>query len=250
MTSIDSVLDANRQKTETKPSAKHQKQADAFLEEIKQFEQDRVELAIQSRRTAWKVATGACVLALLLTVAVVVMMPLKTVDYRLLTINQQTGMTEIVQPLADAKRMTYGEALDKHWLNRYIITRGSYQWQTIQDALDYVKLTSRDDVFSAYNAALRAKNSPVTVFKENKKIHLKDVAISFLPTNQDQMLAQVSFTREVLNRDDTPDINYEPTKWSATVTFDYLKDIKRENERLLNPLGFQVTSYREDKVIQ
>lgn len=249
-TTIDSALDANRQKIESKPTAKHQKQADLFLEEIKQFEQDRVELAVQSRRTAWKVAAGACVLAILLAIALVVMMPLKTVDYRLLTINQQTGMTEIIQPLADAKRITYGEALDKHWLSRYIITRGSYQWQTIQDSLEYIKLTSRNDVFSAYNTMLRSKRSPVSVFKENKKIAMRDVAISFLPTTQDQVLAQVSFTRVVLNRDDTSDVSYQPTKWSATITFDYLKEIKKESERLLNPLGFRVTSYREDKVIQ
>ncbi|EOV0110330.1 virB8 family protein [Vibrio parahaemolyticus] len=247
---IDTALDANRQKMTAKPTAKHQKQADLYLEEIKQFEQDRVELAITSRRTAWKIAVGACVLAFLLTIALVVMMPLKTVDYRLLTINQQTGMTEIVQPLADAKHITYGEALDKHWLSRYIITRGSYQWQTVQDALDYIKLTSRSDVFSAYNTMLRGERSPVNVFKENKKIVMRDIAISFLPTTQDQVLAQVSFTRVVLNNDDTFDVSYQPTKWSATVTFDYLKDVKKESERLLNPLGFQVTSYREDKVIQ
>lgn len=250
MNAIDSALEDNKTKAEKKVTAKHHKQADLFLEEIKQFEQDRIELAKSSRNTAWKVAAASCAIAVLLSIAVVVMMPLKTVDYRLLTVNPDTGMTEIVQPLADAKRITYGEALDKHWLSRYIVTRGSYQWQTVQDAYDYIKLTSRQDVFSAYNTALRAKNSPLEVFKEYKKIRMKDVAISFLPTQQNQVLAQVSFTRVVVNNDDTPDPSYEPTKWSATVTFDYLKDIKTDAERILNPLGFQVTSYREDRVIQ
>ena len=249
-TTIDSALEHNHTKAEKKPTAKHQKQADAYLEQIKLFEQDRVEIAKENAKTAWKVATGSGVLALVLGIAIVVMMPLKTVDYRLLYIDPQTGMTQIIQPLADAREITYGEALDKHWLNRYVITRGSYQWQTVQDAFDYIKLTSRHDVFSAYNTQLRAKNSPVEVFKDYKKIRLEDVAISFLPTRQDQMLAQVSFTKVVLNSDDTPDTSYLPTKWSATVTFDYLKEIKKESERQLNPLGFRVTSYQENRVIQ
>ncbi|HDZ3732816.1 TPA: conjugal transfer protein TraG [Vibrio harveyi] len=249
-TTIDSALEHNHAKADKKPTANHKKQADAYLEEIKQFEQDRVEIAKKNAKTAWKVTTGSSFLALVLGIAIVVMMPLKTVDYRLLYIDPQTGMTQIIQPLADAREITYGEALDKHWLNRYVITRGSYQWQTVQDAFDYIKLTSRHDVFSAYNMQLRAKNSPVEVFKDYKKIHLEDVSISFLPTRQDQMLAQVSFTKVVLNSDDTPDTSYLPTKWSATVTFDYLKEIKTESERQLNPLGFRVTSYQENRVIQ
>ncbi|MCG9625405.1 conjugal transfer protein TraG [Vibrio mediterranei] len=250
MTAVDHILEDNKRRTEQKPTAKHQKQADLFLNEMKQFEEDRVALAITSRNTAWKVASVAAFITLLLAIAVLIMMPLKTVDYRLLTVNPTTGITEIVQPLADAKRSTYGEALDKYWLNRYIQTRGTYQWQTVRDAFDYIRLTSRPDVFSAYNTALRSKNSPVEVFQDKKKIRMKNIAISFLPTNQDQVLAQVAFTKEVLNNNDTPDPTYAPTRWSATVTFDYLKDINTDSDRLLNPLGFRVTSYREDKVIE
>ncbi|AXT72973.1 virB8 family protein [Vibrio sp. dhg] len=249
-TTIDSALANNHAKAEQKTTAKHQKQADEYLNEIKLFEQDRVELAKTSAKTAWKVATGSGVLALILGITIVVMMPLKTVDYRLLYIDPQTGMSQIIQPLADARQITYGEALDKHWLNRYVITRGAYQWQTVQDAFDYIKLTSRHDVFSAYSTQLRAKNSPVEVFKDYKKIRLEDVAISFLPTRQDQMLAQVFFTKVVLNSDDTPDTSFLPTKWSTTITFDYLKEITKESERQLNPLGFRVTSYQENRVIQ
>ncbi len=249
-TPIDSALERNHAKAEKTPSAKHQKQADLYLNEIKKFEQDRVEIAKQSAKSAWIITAGSGVLTLLLGFAIVVVMPLKTVDYRLLFIDPQTGVTQLIQPLSDAKRMTYGEVLDKHWLHRYVITRGSYQWQTVQDAFDYIKLTSHDDVFNAYNGQLRAKNSPVAVFKDYKKIHLEDVAISFLPTRQDQRLAQVSFTKVVLNSDDSPDSNYRPTKWSATITFDYLKEITKESERQLNPLGFQVTSYQENRAIQ
>ena len=34
--------------------------------------------------------------------------------------------------------------------------------------------------------------------------------------------------------------------WIATIDFDYEKEIKTEAERLENPLGFQVISYRVD----
>ncbi|WP_269057893.1 VirB8/TrbF family protein, partial [Vibrio harveyi] len=68
--------------------------------------QDRVEIAKKNAKTAWKVTTGSSFLALVLGIAIVVMMPLKTVDYRLLYIDPQTGMTQIIQPLADAREIT------------------------------------------------------------------------------------------------------------------------------------------------
>ncbi len=49
-TTIDSALEHNHAKVDKKPTANHQKQADAYLEEIKQFEQDRVEIAKKTRR--------------------------------------------------------------------------------------------------------------------------------------------------------------------------------------------------------
>lgn len=250
MDAIDTALSENKEKAEKKVKPKHQKQADAFLDEMKKFEADRVDMAFKSKKTAWMIAGGASVMAILLAIALVVLMPLKTVDYRLLTVDQDTGIVDIVPTLSDAQNITYGEALDRHLLHRWVVTRNEYQWQTVQDSFDYISMSSSNSVFSAYNSYIRADSSPVTVFADNKMIKISDYVASFLPTKQNQMLAQASFTKQVVNADGTIDTTYKPTRWTATLTFDYLADIKKPEERLLNPLAFRVTSYSESKVIR
>ncbi|EFF2610251.1 type IV secretion system protein, partial [Escherichia coli] len=39
---------------------------------------------------------------------------------------------------------------------------------------------------------------------------------------------------------------YRVTDWIATVAFDFNKDVKTEEQRLINPLGFEAVSYRVD----
>ncbi|MGL1255042.1 VirB8/TrbF family protein, partial [Vibrio parahaemolyticus] len=99
-----------------------------YLNQIKQFENDRVDMAKQSAKTAWKVAAGAGALAGLALIALAVTMPLKEVEPYLLSVDSKTGFTTILKPLADAQKTTYGEALDRSWVNRYIIERNSYIW--------------------------------------------------------------------------------------------------------------------------
>ncbi|WP_261887515.1 virB8 family protein [Vibrio aerogenes] len=250
-TIVDAALAQTRQFAAGKPKMDHIKAAEQLLKEANAFEKDRIALAKRSERKAWMIAAISVGLAILSIVAIVIMMPLKSVDYRLLTVDKHTGIAQIVRPLADAKGETYGEALDKYWINRYIIERGSYQWETIQDSFDFTQLASSEQVFSGYNTWIRSKSSPLEVFQDHKKISLSDVSIAFLPTKKgDRMLAQVSFVKTVLNPDDTHSPEYLPTRWSATLTFDYRQEIKTQADRLLNPLGFRVTSYREDRVIE
>lgn len=251
MNTVDSALMDNKSKADKRANSDHKKAAEAYINQARKFEEDRVQLAHQSRKNAWIFSGVSAFISILLAISIIVMMPLKTVDYRLLTVNQDTGMTEIVQPMADAEFTTYGEVLDKYWINKYIIERGNYDWETVQNAYNYMEKLSSAKVFSAYNTYIRSKTSPVEVFGDTKTVKLSNISISFLPTsNEDHMLAQVTFTKTVYNNDGSPSVEFKPTIWNSTISFDYQKDVKKEEERLVNPLGFRVTSYREDRVLR
>jgi type IV secretion system protein VirB8 len=73
--------------------------------------------------------------------------------------------------------------------------------------------------------------------------------VKFLPrSDESNMIAQISFTRDIKGNNGLTDVKYEITSWEATLTFDYLGEMNTEEERLINPLGYRVTSYREDIV--
>ncbi|EGQ8101900.1 conjugal transfer protein TraG [Vibrio parahaemolyticus] len=222
-----------------------------YLNQIKQFENDRVDMAKQSAKTAWKVATGAGTLAGLALIALAVTMPLKEVEPYLLSVDSKTGFTTILKPLADAQKTTYGEVLDRFWVNRYIIERNSYIWESVQGSFDVIKLMSASNVFARYKSYIMGDKSPVATFKDRKQIKVSIKNITFLPASDDeQIIAQVQFSRDVLSRDGQPASGYKTTHWTATLTFDYLAPVKSEIARRQNPLGFRVTSYREDKVVE
>ncbi|WP_150137793.1 virB8 family protein [Candidatus Enterovibrio escicola] len=245
---LDTTLEENKSKAQSRPYKADNKPVDEFLGQIKAFEEDRVSLAKQSAKTAWKVATGFGVLAVLSVVAIVVMMPLKQVEPYLLKVDNATGYTNVVRPLADAKGVSYGEVLDKYWLNQFVTERNTYQWETIQNSFNTVKLMSNRQVFASYANYITGDKSPTKIFSDKKVIRITVQGITFLPaTSKDQVLAQVRFTRYIENNEGVAAIGYEPTKWTATITFDYQSPLKTEDERRLNPLGFQVTSYREDR---
>lgn len=245
---LDIALEDNKSKAQARYSKSDNKPVDVFLNQIRAFEEDRVSLAKQSAKTAWKVATGFGLLAVLSVGAIAVMMPLKHTEPYLLKVDNVTGYTDVVKPLTDAKGVSYGEVLDKYWLNQFIIERNGYEWETIQNSFNTVKLMSNRQVFGAYSYYITGDKSPTKIFSDKRVIRIDVQGITFLPaTSKEQAIAQVRFTRHIENNEGVAAIGYKPTQWTATITFDYRAPIKTEDERRLNPLGFQVTSYREDR---
>ncbi len=251
MDTAKDTFDQHKRAIETPNSKALTQQTNDYLNQIKHFEQDRVALAQQSAKTAWKVAAGAGGLAALALVALAASMPLKEVTPYLLSVDNDTGFTTIVKPLADANETTYGEVLDRYWVHRYVQERNGYVWESVQNSFDTVKLMSAPSVQASYQRYIMGEQSPVATFKDRRQIKIGIKNITFLPSSSDaHIVAQVQFSRDVLSRDGQPSSGYKPTHWTATLTFDYQAEVASETDRRLNPLGFRVTSYREDRVVQ
>ena len=247
---LDIALEENKSKALSRPLKASNKIVDEYLNQIKGFEEDRVTLAKQSAKTAWKVAVGFGVLALMAISSVFVMMPMKEIVPYVIKVDSSTGHTTVARSIDDAKSVSYGEELDKYWINKFIIARNGYEWETIQNSFNTVKLMANRQVFGSYNNYITGDNSPAKVFGENKTIRIDIHGITFLPsTSKEQSLAQIRFTRKIENNAGGDATEYKPTTWTATITFNYLSEIKTEDERIINPLEFLVTSYREDRDI-
>jgi type IV secretion system protein VirB8 len=247
--SIDEALIENITKSSLPVKKENVKKVDDYLKAVQDFESDRVALAKGSAKTAWKVATGFGFIALMAVTAVVLLTPLKEIEPYLMRVDNTDGSVSILRPLQDAQAISYGELLDKYFARKFIIARNSYEWETIQDNYDLVNLMSGGVVFSSFNNYIKADNSPVKTFGDNKRIKVVIQDVTFLPSSSiDRTLAQVRFSRDIINNEGVTVPGFEPTFWNATITFDYRKKINTADERKLNPLGFQITSYTEDRV--
>jgi len=224
-----------------KTKVEQKKELDPYYAAIREFQQDRFALVNAKLRFFKMASLLAMGVILVQAIALAFMSPLKTAVPVLLRVDNNTGYTDVVTPLSNAKD-TYQVAETKFNLSQFVINYESYDWQTIQTLNDAVSLMSDGKTFSQYRTQILADNSPLNILKQNNKIKVKVKSVTLLKSD----VAQVRFDKAVMNSDGTLSVEYSPTSWVATIAFDFQKTIKTEGERLINPLGFQALSYRVD----
>ena len=194
----------------------------------------------RSRRTAWIVACVSAAVALLLAVALVMLLPLKqTVPYTLL-VDRQTGNVEALEPLG--KQMIAPDAaLTRSFLVQYVIARESFDADSFDRDYRKVTLWSTGKARQAYVDQMQANNpaSPLTYVPRGGTIDVEVRSISPLGGNR----ALVRFTTTQSASGSQPQ---SPQYWVAVIGYQYSNAAMSEADRLLNPLGFQVSFYRRD----
>lgn len=199
-------------------------------------------LYIKSEKNAWfytMILGGIC---LLLATTIVLMMPLKkTVPY-VIEVDKSTGMSQILE-IANTKNIPVSELMDKYWLNQYVKSRETYDYYT--DANEYLKTRalSTPSVFEPYAKTFDSKN-PQNIEKTlgTDKVITVDV-LSVVPNGNN--VGTVRFIKTLKDRETGKVEN--KTGWIASIGYEYYPTLKAtEPNRLINPFGFKVTSYRVD----
>ncbi len=215
---------------------------EAYLEESRGLERDYLEELVRSRRAAWRVAAGAAVLVGAALAAVMALVPLKRVEGFVLRVDNTTGAVDLVMTLRDGQT-TYGEAVDRYFLNKYVLSREGYDYETLQTAYDTTALMSTPDVQREYAALFEGPKARDKALSNRSRVLVRVRSIAPGTTRN---TALVRFTTRTTRGDGA----LEPEEsLVATIGFRYVGAAMHEQDRLVNPLGFQVTSYRIDPEI-
>ena len=221
--------------------AANNKMAIEFIGAAKAFESAEIVRVHKSAKIAWRIC-GACLLITGLSVgAVAGLTPLKETRPYVVKVDNNTGLTEIVTVMKN-KEQTYGEIIDKHWLSQYIQYRESYDWVTIQDSYDATMLFSSPEIQAAF-AKIYNDNpqTPHKILKNQYKVVAKVKAITFIGNT-----AQIRFEKRMIPVVGDLSKEFPTENMIATVGYEYANQPMSEEARRINPLGFQVTSYRVD----
>lgn len=194
----------------------------------------------RSRRTAWIVAAVASAIALLLTLALVILLPLKTTVPYTLLVDRQTGNVETLAPL-DEQIVAPDAALTRSFLAQYVVARESFDADSFNRDYGRVALWSGDTERQRYIAAAQATNplSPLAFMPRGGTIAITISSLSSLSADS----ALVRFTT---TRTDPAAQPQAPQHWAAVVRYGFSQAAMSEADRLINPLGFQVLRYRRD----
>jgi type IV secretion system protein VirB8 len=226
----------------------------AYFKEVADWDKTITEQIERSEKRAWWVAGSSVLVAILAIVAVVLLSEPKTVEPFVVRVDNNTGYVDVVSTLTETDGEIKEEAqevLDKYWLAKYIKHREGYHFATRNYDRSVVALLSSPVVqeqYAAYTDPKLNPNAPVMVYGENAEVIIGAPSISFINTgeivkNEKRITALVRYTKKVVEQGAfTPQ-----SHWAATVTFVYRSIPMAVEDRLINPLGFQVVSYRNDQ---
>jgi type IV secretory pathway component VirB8 len=204
------------------------------------WETSRIYTIEKSERRAWVITLSAVGLTILSWLAIVLMLPLKQTMPFVIRVDKATGVTDIVTALHD-KKVNYDDVVDKYWVTNYVRARETYDWYTLQKDYNTVGLLSSPHIGAQYAKLFEGDDALDKKFGTHFRVTV-DV-ISVVPNGKG--VATVRFIKHT-KRVDQEGMG-EAQHWVATVSYEYRDpSLMKESLRLVNPLGFQVLSYRVD----
>lgn len=183
----------------------------------------------------------AAVSASLAMIAIAFMMPLKESVPYVIRVDSATGVPDIVTMMTD-KEVTGDEVMDKYWLAQYVRARETYDWYTLQHDYNMVGLLSSANVGKGYAELFKGKEALDK--KYGKTVRATVDILSVVPNGRGTGTVRFMKTTK---RVDQENASGSVTRWVATISYEYLNTMHiKESDRLMNPFGFQVLSYRVD----
>jgi type IV secretion system protein VirB8 len=213
---------------------------DAYYTQAGSWADERTQSIHASRKVAWIVALVASVIALLLALTIIFMLPLKTIVPQTLLVDKQTGFVQAIDPRRPQK-ISADEALTRSFLAQYVVAREGFDIATVQGQFKKVALWSAGAARNRYISMMQAghPDSPLTRFPRNTVIDVEIRSVSKL--SNDSALVRFATSRNDPGAAAQPEEN-----WVAVIRYRYSNAPMTFEDRLVNPLGFEVTSYHKD----
>jgi type IV secretion system protein VirB8 len=201
---------------------------------------ERTESIYASRKVAWIVALIAATIAVLEALAIVSLLPLKTVVPHTVLVDKQTGFVQALDPSAPQKIMP-DKALTQAFLVQYVEAREGFDIATVQGQFKKVALLSSGSAKNRYVNMMQATNSesPLAILPRTTILDVQVRSVSQLSDNN--ALVRFASIRRDAGGSEQPAEN-----WVAVVKYRYSNAPMTIEDRYTNPLGFQVTDYRKD----
>jgi type IV secretion system protein VirB8 len=193
----------------------------------------------KSRRVAWIVASCACAVAVVQGIALAMLIPLHSVVPYVTQVDRVTGDSVILQ--TGTKTVGTDEMVDKHWVQSFVIARNRYVFKLLQADYDTVQLLSDGQTWNAYAAQFDGREAIDKKLGDTVEIIPSVLSISLSANG----IATVRLQKETRNGQSSES---QIQRYVATLRYEYApKALAKESERVSNPFGFKVISYKMDQ---
>jgi type IV secretion system protein VirB8 len=221
-------------------NAEPSEKLDEYYAQAGSWADERTQSIYASRKVAWIIALIASVVAVLLAIAILIMLPLKTVVPHTVLVDKQTGFVQALDPAAPQK-IPPTKALTQSFLVQYVEAREGYDFATVQSQFKKVALWSSGAAKSRYVNMMQASNpeSPLVAFPRSTVVDVNIRSVSQLSENS-------ALVRFASIRRDQGGTEQPMENWVAIIKYRYSNAPMTVEDRYVNPLGFEVIDYRKD----
>jgi type IV secretion system protein VirB8 len=190
-------------------------------------------------RAGWWVACVLFVICAAQAAAIALLLPLKEVVPYTILVDRQTGYAETVRGV-DIGALAEDEAITQSFLAQYVLNRETYDAVDLAERYERVALWSDGEARASYVDSYRSDNpsSLPLIFPSGATVEITIKSVEILTLNS----ARVRFE----TRTTIPGRDAERADYQAVMSFRYKNAAMRMEDRLVNPLGFQVLTYRRD----
>jgi len=233
-----------------KPSS--DRKVDAAISRSVNFELTIADLARRGEQRAWYVAFASMAMALILAGGYFYMLPLKQKVPYLVMADAYTGTATVARLDGDfaMRGITTREAVNRSNVAHFVLARESYD-QSLVNLHDWktVQTMASSSVKSEYMAMFSSTNpdSWVKQYGPYQSIRIKLLSIQLVGGGRGKTPrgATVRFQRSLFNKSNGSTRAMDNK--IATIEFTYEQNLEMDDQnRIENPLGFWVTSYRVD----
>lgn len=217
-------------------------QWEQYLAETKGLERDYMAEIVKSRKI-WQWLAMACFAFAVLAVLWHQFNPVTIREPFVLRVDNTTGAVDAVSTVKEQEK-SYGEVVDSYFVANYVRSYESYNYQNIQDDYDKTIIMSTQPVATQYKAIYDSTNGKTGRDTALGQTGVRKVKILSVVPDVSKGIATVRFQTDTVSNNGRVTEN-----WIATVTYEYVNAKIDTEVRLLNPLGFVVTSYRVDQEV-
>jgi type IV secretion system protein VirB8 len=211
---------------------------DDYFREAATWDAERSATARRSARAAWGVAAAGWVCAVASSVALLVLMPLKSVDPFVIRVDNTTGIVDVVPVYSGSNSVE--QAVTRYFLSHYITVCERFNFSTAESDYEECGAFHAAQRNQAWYALWNPNNpdSPLNVHKDGSTVRVQVEAVSFFQRASGVTdLAQVRYLKAARQGGGGDE---RLSHWIATIQYGYAAPSKDPKVRRWNPLGFKV----------
>ncbi|GKV79133.1 MULTISPECIES: virB8 family protein [Pectobacterium] len=212
------------------------------------FESVLLEKDEREKKLAWRIAAIGFALAAMAIAALIILLPLKTTEIELWSVDKQTGRYEYMTRIKEQSISTE-KALAQALAAHYVRLREGYNYFALQRDYDDVQLFNSDSVNRDYLDGFNSNQAPDIIFNKAEYVVSIDIISNVHATaTAPDHLATLRIKRTIRR---IVDNSVKTEVWNIRLTYRYLpRKQLTDSQREVNPLGFIVTSYQRDKELR